>query len=82
VYTNTAPNATLNAGSIGGTLSLTVSPNTNAPVTGSATTTLDGQGSASGVSGIVGSGAAIPIMPPYLVLPYYVAVSGIYPTAD
>lgn len=82
IYTSTTPNATLNAGSIGGTLSLTVSPNTNAPVTGSATTTLDGQGTASGVSGIVGSGAAIPVMPPYLVLPYYIAVNGIYPTAD
>jgi len=82
LYSNAAPNATLNAGSIGGNLTLTVNPNTNAPVTGSATTTLDGQGTASGVSGVVGAGVAVPVMPPYLVLPYYIAMQGIYPSAD
>ena len=82
MYASGTPNATLNAGSIGGTLSLTVGPNTYAPVTGAATTTLSGQGTASGASAVIGSGAAVPTMPPYLVLPYYIATSGIYPSTD
>jgi microcystin-dependent protein len=82
IYSNATPNATLNAGSIGGNLTLTVAANTNAPVTGSATTTLDGQATASGVSGVVGSGVPVPVMPPYLVLPYYIAINGIYPSSD
>lgn len=82
IYSNGIPNATLNAGSIAGDLTLTVSPNTNAPVTGSAITTLDGQGTASGMSGVIGSGIPVPMMPPYLVLPYYIAVNGLYPSSD
>jgi microcystin-dependent protein len=82
IYSNATPNATMHAGSIGGDLSLTVAANTNAPVTGSATTTLDGQPTITGTSGVVGSGAAVPVMPPYLVLPYYIALNGIYPSSD
>lgn len=82
IYATGTPNATLNAGAIGGTLSLTVNPNTNAPVTGAATTTLSGNGVANGTSAVIGSGTAVPIMPPYLVLPYYIAVQGIYPSSD
>lgn len=82
IYSSATPNATLNAGAIGGTLSLTVNPNTNAPVTGAATTTLSGEGVANGNSGIVGGGADVPTMPPYLVLPYYIATSGIYPSSN
>jgi len=82
IYATGTPNATLNAGAIGGTLSLTVNANTNAPVTGAATTTLSGNGVASGTSQPIGAGVAVPIMPPYLVLPYYIAVQGIYPASD
>lgn len=85
IYSNTAtPDATLNAGAIGGELTLTVNAGTSAPVSigGSAATTLSGNGSASGNSGSVGAGAPVPIMPPYLVLPYYIAYSGIYPSGN
>lgn len=84
IYSNATPDATLNAGAIAGDLSLTVNPGITAPVTiaGNAATTVTGGGSASGTSAIVGAGADVPLMPPYLVLPYYIAYSGIYPSGD
>lgn len=85
IYSNTAtPDATLNAGSIGGDLNLTVNQGTTAPVTisGAASTTVTGGGSASGMTGAIGAGDPVPVMPPYLVLPYYIAYTGIYPSGD
>ena len=84
VYSSATPDATLNAASIAGDLSLTVGAGTTAPVTigGTAATTLTGSGSATGTSAIIGAGADVPVMPPYLVLPYYIAYSGIYPSGD
>ena len=84
LYSNATPDATLNAGAIGGELTLTVNPGITAPVTvtGNAATTVTGGGTATGTSAIIGSGADVPTMPPYLVLPYYIAFSGIYPSGD
>lgn len=85
IYSNTTtPDATLNAGSIAGNLSLTVGQGVTAPVsvTGNATTTVTGSGSASGSSAVIGTGADVPIMPPYVVMPYYIASNGIYPSGD
>ena len=85
IYSNTTtPDATLNAGSIGGTLSLTVNQGVTAPVsvTGVATTTVSGSGSASGNSAVIGAGADVPTMPPYVVMPYYIASNGVYPSGD
>ncbi len=85
IYSNTTtPDASLNAGSIAGDLTLTVNADTTAPVTitGSAATTVTGGGTATGMSGVVGTGAAVPIMPPYLVLPYYIAYNGMYPSGN
>jgi len=84
VYSSATPDATLNTASIGGELSLTVGAGVTAPVTigGTAATTLTGSGSATGTSAIIGAGADVPVMPPYLVLPYYIAYSGIYPSGD
>ena len=84
IYSNTAtPDATLNAGSIAGDLSLTVNQGVTAPVTvsGNAATTVTGSGSASGLTGVIGAGEDVPIMPPHLVLPYYIAWNGIYPSS-
>lgn len=83
-YANSAPDVSLNAGAIAGDLTLNVAPGTTAPVTitGNAATTVTGGGSASGTSAIIGAGADIPVMPPYLVLPYYIAFNGIYPSGD
>lgn len=81
IYTSTVPDATLNAGAIGGNLSLTVGQGVTAPVSisGAASTVLTGNASASGSTNVIGSNADVPIMPPYLALPYYIAVNGIYP---
>lgn len=84
IYSNTAtPDATLNPGSIAGELALTVNQGVTAPVsiTGNAATTVTGGGSATGVTGFIGAGEDVPIMPPYLVLPYYIAYTGIYPSS-
>lgn len=82
IYSSNTPDATLNGASIAGDLALTVEAGTTAPVaiSGNAATTVTGTGSASGTSAIIGSGADVPIMPPYLVLPYYIATNGIYPS--
>lgn len=84
IYSNTTtPDATLNAGTIGGELSLTVNQGTTAPVSvsGNAATTVTGGGTATGATGVIGAGEAVPLMPPYLVLPYYIAYTGIYPSS-
>jgi len=84
LYSGATPDVSLNPASITGNLSLTVNPGITAPVTvtGNAATTVTGGGTASGTSAIIGAGEAVPIMPPYLVLPYYIAFNGIYPSAD
>jgi len=84
LYSGATPDVSLNAGSITGDLSMTVNPGITAPVTitGSAATSVTGGGTASGTSAVIGAGAAIPAMPPYLVLPYYIAYNGIYPSGD
>ena len=84
IYTSSAPDATLNTGTIGGTLSFTVNPNTTAPVnfTGVPAVTLSGNPTISVTSAPLGSGAPVPVMQPYLVLPYYIAVQGMYPVSD
>ncbi len=83
-YSASAPDVTLNNGSIAGNLSLTVNSGTTVPVavSGTATTTVSGNGSVSGATNILGSAAGIPTMPPYLVMPYFIAVNGLYPSRD
>jgi microcystin-dependent protein len=84
IYSNTStPDAALNAGAIAGDLTLTVNQGVTAPVTvtGNAATTVTGSGSASGVTGFIGAGEDVPIMQPYLVMPYYIAYTGIYPSS-
>lgn len=84
IYSNAGtPDATLNAGSIAGNLSLTVNAGTTAPVSiaGTAASTLTGNATASGTTNTIGANADVPIMPPYVVMPYYIALNGIYPTS-
>ena len=84
-YTTNTPDVSLNSASISGNLSLTIPAGTTAPVTisGNATTVLGGTASTSAAttSGI-GNGAAIPILPPYVAMTYYIATSGIFPSRD
>lgn len=83
-YSASTPDVTLNSKSISGDLSLTVKNDAKAPVaiSGSASTTVNGVGTASGNSNTIGGGQPIAVMPPYLVMTYYIAVSGIYPPLD
>lgn len=83
-YTTLPPDVSLNAGTIAGTLSLTIGQGVTAPVavTGDASTTLAGTATVTGNTAPVGGNADIPTMPPYLVMPYYIAVNGIYPTSN
>lgn len=85
IYSSAAtPDAELNAGSIAGNLSMTVNAGVTAPVTvaGTAASTLSGAATASGISNTVGANADVPIMPPYIVMPYYIATTGIYPSSE
>lgn len=83
-YSANTPDITLNSKSISGDLSLTVKNGAKAPVaiSGSASTTVTGVGTASGSSSSIGGGQPIAVMPPYLVMTYYIAVTGIYPQMD
>lgn len=85
IYSNTTtPDATLNAGAIAGELTLTINQGVTAPVavSGSATTSVTGNGTANGMSNSIGAGVGVPVMPPYVVMPYYIAANGIYPSGD
>jgi microcystin-dependent protein len=84
-YSTVAPDVQLNAGSIGGNLSLTIANGTSAPVniSGSATTVIGGSATAAGTSNTLGLGADVPILQPYLAMTYYIAANNsIYPSRD
>lgn len=85
-YSTVAPSGeTLNSGAISGNLSLTIPSGVTAPVNniiGTPATVIGGTATASGTTNTIGTGAALPTMPPYLALTYYIATSGIYPSRD
>lgn len=87
IYSDATPSIAMNSKSIGGNLSLSIADGTTAPGAvsgGAAVTTLNGAPSVSisGVTNIAGTGLPVAIMPPYLVLNYYIAVQGLYPAFD
>lgn len=86
VYTSQAPNVQLNEGSITGTLTHVLGPNITAPVNfgtgGGATTTLAGNLTFNATSAAVGGGMPVSTMQPYLVLPYFIAMIGEFPTQN
>ncbi len=83
-YSANTPDVTLNSKSISGNLSLTVNNGIKAPVSisGTASTSVTGGGTASGVTNTVGGAQPVATLPPYLVMTYYIAVRGIYPSQD
>lgn len=84
-YTTSTPDVSLNSGSISGNLSLTIPTGTTAPVTisGGASTVLGGTATTNaGTTSAIGSGTAIPILPPYLAMTYYIATNGLYPVRN
>jgi len=84
IYSSATPSTSsaMLAGSITGTLPVTFagSPTTN--ITGTATTTLSGAPTAtiSGRTDGAGASAAVPTLPPYLVMNYFIAYAGMYPS--
>jgi microcystin-dependent protein len=89
IYSTASPGIAMSAGSIAGTISGTLSGTAPATLSGTPTTAVNGglkstfkgapAASIAGSTDIAGTGSPIPIMPPYLVLTYYIATSGIYP---
>jgi len=84
IYTASAPDVTLNSGAISGELALTVGAGVTAPVSisGTAATTVTGGGVANGMTGNIGSNMPVSTMPPYIALPYYIALTGLFPSGD
>ena len=80
IYSTDAPSVQMNAGAISGNLSLTIASGTTAPVSisGNASTTLGGI--LTGLTSSVGTAAPVDLMPPYVAMRYYIAVTGLFPT--
>jgi len=76
IYSDAAPTIAMNAASIDSS-GLTVGN-----ITGNATTTLGGTASIAGTTDVTGSSQAVSLMQPSLVMNYYIAVNGIFPTRD
>lgn len=85
IYASSAPNVAMIAGSISGSANVAFS---GTPTTtfsgGQVQTTLSGNltGTVGGNTNSTGSGVAFGILPPYITMPIYIAVGGIYPTSD
>jgi microcystin-dependent protein len=85
-YVSSAPDTAMNSGSvaIGGTATTTLSGAPSTTITGSPTTQLSGAPSVAiaGATGYTGGTSAVPIMPPYMAMHYYIAIYGVYPVYD
>lgn len=86
LYNSVAPSVALNGGSISlsGSPTTTLSGSPSTTLSGAPATTLQGGPSVvvGGQTNTAGASAAVPTMPPYLALSYYITVNGIYPTQD
>lgn len=80
IYGTASPNITMSAGSISGNVSGTLSGTAPGTVSGgSVATTLGGTASVSGSTDTTGMSAPVALMPPYLVMNYFIATDGTYP---
>ncbi len=78
IYSDAAPSVAMKTGSIGGTLSGSA-PTT---ITGNPTTTLSGAPTLGGSTAAAGGNSAVPTMPPYLALTYFISTNGYFPSRD
>lgn len=76
IYSDAAPTISMNASGID------VSGLSVGNFSGSATTTLGGTAGVSGATANAGSSAPVSLMQPYLVMNYYIATNGVFPTRD
>ena len=82
IYTSGTPSVEMAAGSIGGSAAVTFGGNATTTLSTPAfTTTLAGSATANvnGTTGNSGTGQAVNILPPYVALPVFIAVQGLYP---
>jgi|GEM_PF-160410 len=84
IYSDASPTVDMKAGSVAGNLSLTIASGTTAPVEigGQASTIIGGRASVAGATDLTGGNAAMPLVQPSLVMTYYIAVQGIYPSRN
>jgi microcystin-dependent protein len=82
--TGVTPNVKMANGSIGGTAGVIFNGNPTTTITGTPSTTLTGVPlvTIGGVTGAIGGNTPINNMQPYLVLNYYIAVQGVYPSPN
>lgn len=76
VYSDAAPAVDMKAGSIGGSASIQFSGNPSTTLSGAPAVGLGGH------TDSAGGGQPISIMPPYLAMNYFIAISGLYPMQD
>ncbi len=84
LYGTSAPDTTMQAGTVVGTVSGTLSGTAPGTVSGgTASTTIGGTAGVAGTTSSAGSSAQVSLMQPYLVMNYYIAVNnGLYPSRD
>lgn len=85
LYAGGTPSVAMAAGSISGTASVSFGGNpTTTLSTPTLSTSLAGSATAnvSGTTAAAGSGQAFSIMPPFVAMPVYIAVNGIFPTSN
>lgn len=86
IYAGSTPGVAMAAGSIGGSAPVSFTGNPTTTISGSPTTTLSGAPSVvlSGSTAVASANASQPVstMMPYLVMNYFIAVNGIYPSRN
>lgn len=81
IYGTTAPDVTMGAGAIAGTVTVTSSGTPTVTLGGSAAVTLSGNLPA-GTTGATGGNAAFNNMSPYLAMYYFIAIQGVFPSSN
>lgn len=82
IYSSSAPNVAMAAGSISGNVSGTLSGTAPVTLAGSAPTTISGTASVAGATAANGGSQPFSIMQPYVALYFYINAQGIYPSFD
>lgn len=80
IYSSSAPNVDMMAGSISGSISGTLSG--TAPVTLSGSAPVAVSGTASGSTGVAGASQPFQNLPPYLAMNYFIVTQGIFPSSN
>jgi microcystin-dependent protein len=80
IYSSSAPNVAMAAGSISGNVSGTLSGTAPVTLAGTAPTTISGTASVAGTTAPTGGSQPFSVMQPYVALYFYINAQGIYPS--